>query len=207
MVSIGTVRSGRPREFDVDEALEAALTVFWSKGYEGSTLADLTAAMGITKTSMYAAFGNKEELFRKALDRYTNGPASYGYRALEEPTARRVVTTLLHGAATTTTRGGTPTGCLGVQAALVTGDAALPVREILVAWRRDVGAKLEERFRRALLEGDLQESSDPHALATYVMSVAYGIAVQAASGHSQSDLHDVADQAVRNGPWGSATAD
>ena len=82
---------GRPREFDVDKALDLALQVFWRKGYEGASMADLTEAMGITKPSLYAAFGNKEELFRKALDRYVDGPGGYFQVALAKPTARAVV--------------------------------------------------------------------------------------------------------------------
>ncbi len=81
--------SGRPREFDIDQALDAALNVFWRKGYEGATLPDLTRAMGINRPSLYAAFGNKETLFRKSVERYVEGPAAHIVEALEEPTARR----------------------------------------------------------------------------------------------------------------------
>jgi AcrR family transcriptional regulator len=70
-----TLQKGRPREFDADEVLDRALDVFWRKGYEGASLSELTEAMGINRPSLYAAFGNKEELFRKALDRYADGPA------------------------------------------------------------------------------------------------------------------------------------
>ncbi len=90
---------GRPREFDVDKALDLALQVFWRKGYEGASMADLTEAMGITKPSLYAAFGNKEELFRKALDRYVDGPGGYVQVALAKPTVRAVVEHLLYEAA------------------------------------------------------------------------------------------------------------
>ncbi|WP_345154984.1 TetR/AcrR family transcriptional regulator [Nonomuraea rubra] len=106
---------GRPRGFDADEALEQAMLLFWEHGYEGVSLTDLTRAMGIAKTSMYAAFGDKEDLFRKALQRYSEGPAAYVARALEEPTARQVATAFLNGSVRATTRPGCPAGCLGVQ--------------------------------------------------------------------------------------------
>src|SRR5881296_3008233 len=92
------VPMGRPRAFDVDKALERALRMFWRKGFEGTSLSDLTKAMGINRPSLYAAFGNKEALFRKALDRYEDGPASYLREALDEPTARAVIEALLRGA-------------------------------------------------------------------------------------------------------------
>src|ERR687895_845688 len=90
--------AGRPREFDQDEALDTALEVFWRQGYEGTSLGELTVAMGINRPSLYAAFGNKEALFRKALDRYVDGPAAYTREALHEPSARAVVERLLRGA-------------------------------------------------------------------------------------------------------------
>lgn len=194
-------RVGRPREFDVDVALREAMRVFWEKGYEGASLADLTEAMGITKTSMYAAFGNKEELFRKVLTLYTDGPASYGYESMEEPTARDVAEALLRGAALATTRSEMPHGCLGVQGALTSSESGAPARALLAEWRNDGGARLEERFRRAQVEGDLPTGEDPRRLATYVMTVAYGIAVQAATGRSTRELREVADSALRAIDW------
>src|ERR1700738_1402218 len=88
---------GRPRGFDADRALDRALAVFWRNGYEGASLPALTKAMGINRPSLYAAFGNKEALFRKAVERYERGPASYAYKALKQPTAREVVEALLGG--------------------------------------------------------------------------------------------------------------
>src|SRR5204862_7915530 len=106
---------GRPREFDVDEALDRALGVFWRRGYEGATLADLTEAMGINRPSLYAAFGSKEELFRKALDRYVEGPAACVREALNEPTARAVAERLLGGSIALVTDRRNPRGRLIVQ--------------------------------------------------------------------------------------------
>jgi AcrR family transcriptional regulator len=192
---------GRPREFDPDAALEAAMHLFWAKGYEGASLVDLTDAMGITKSSMYAAFGNKEGLFRRVVERYTDGPASYGYLALEKATAREVAQALLRGAARATTRGDAPRGCLGVQAALPAGAESTAAQAVLIDWRQDAGQRLESRFRRARAEGDLSAERDPRALATYLMTVAYGIAVQAATGRSTAELLRVADDALEFLGW------
>ena len=191
---------GRPRGFDADEALERAMLVFWEHGYEGSSLAGLTKAMGISPTSMYAAFGNKEELFRKALERYTEGPSAYLARALEEPTALGVATAILAGVIRTTTRPAHPHGCMGVQGALATGDAGREVRDLLAAWRNDGCSRLRERFQRAVDDGDLPPETDPGILARYITTLAFGMAVQAASGVGRDELQKMADAALRNWP-------
>ncbi|MEU5341230.1 TetR/AcrR family transcriptional regulator [Streptomyces sp. NPDC020766] len=191
---------GRPRGFDADEALEQAMRVFWEQGYEGAGLTELTNAMGITRTSMYAAFGNKEDLFRKALERYTQGPASYGARAMREPTARQVAIAFLAGSVQATTLPGCPTGCFGVQGALATGDPGRGARDALAAWRNEHTSLLRDRFRLAVDEGDLPGDADPGVLARYLMTVANGIAVQAVGGATRDDLRLVADMALRNWP-------
>ena len=194
------VPSGRPRGFDTDEALERAMRVFWEQGYEGSSLTDLTRAMGINRTSMYAAFGNKDNLFRRALERYTEGPAEYGTRALQEPTARQVATVFLTGSVHATTRPGCPAGCLGVQGSLAAGATAHDARDALIAWRNEGESRLRERFQRAVDEGDLPSDTDSALLARYIMTVSNGVAVQAASGATRDDLQRVADVALRNWP-------
>ena len=191
---------GRPRTFDVDDALDRAMRVFWEQGFEGSSLTDLTEAMGITRTSMYAAFGNKEELFRRALQRYTEGPASYGLRALQLPTAREVAAAFLTGSVEATTNPDCPAGCLGVQGSLAAGAPAAEIRDTLAAWRRLPVPYLRERFQQAIDDGDLPPDSDPDLLARYVLTVSNGIAVQAATGVSSAELQQVADAALRNWP-------
>ncbi|WP_371641894.1 TetR/AcrR family transcriptional regulator [Streptomyces mirabilis] len=191
---------GRPRGFDADEALERAMLVFWKHGYEGASTASLTNAMGISTTSMYAAFGNKEKLFRKALERYTEGPSAYLARAMEEPTALGVATAILAGTVRTTTRPAHPHGCLGVQSALTTSDSGQEVRDLLVAWRDNGYSCVRERFQRAVDDGDLPPQTDPGLLARYLTTFAYGIAVQAASGVDRDELQEMADAALRNWP-------
>ncbi|WP_393059810.1 TetR/AcrR family transcriptional regulator [Streptomyces sp. LN549] len=191
---------GRPRGFDVEEALERAMLVFWEHGYEGASLSGLTEAMGISTTSMYAAFGNKEELFRKALERYTEGPGAYLTRALEEPTALGAATAILAGTVRTTTRPARPHGCLGVQGALAASDSGRGVRDLLAAWRNNGCSSVRARFQRAVDDGELPPETDPGLLARYVTTLAFGIAVQAASGVGRDELQGMADAALRNWP-------
>jgi len=122
---------GRPRTFDLDRALDAALLLFWRHGYEGTSLAALTKAMDINVPSLYAAFGNKESLFRKALDRYIQKPASYLRKALEQPTARRVAEKAFRGAIDMVMHPGHPNGCLLVHGALATNPEANSIRKEL----------------------------------------------------------------------------
>src|SRR5216117_4363032 len=121
---IAQIQRGRPRAFDPDAALERAMHVFWAKGYEGASLSDLTRAMRINRPSLYAAFGNKEELFRKVLDRYVNGPLAYFGKALAAPKARDVIEQIFLGAARMAGDPRFPSGCLMVQSALACGSAS-----------------------------------------------------------------------------------
>jgi AcrR family transcriptional regulator len=196
----GKTPIGRPRGFDADAALERAMVVFWEQGYEGASLTDLTEAMGISRKSMYAAFGNKEDLFRKALERYEEGPAAYVERALRQPTAREVATAFLAGSVGASTRPGCPAGCLGVQGSLAAGEAGRAARDTLAAWRDKGRLHLRDRFRQAVDEGDLPPETDPGLLARYLMTVANGIAVQAAGGAERDELEQVAEVALRNWP-------
>lgn len=191
---------GRPREFDVDKALDRALRVFWRKGYEGATLPDLTRAMGINRPSLYAAFGNKEGLFRRALDHYAAGPAAYVREALDEPTARAVAERLLGGAIDLLTGPRTPRGCLLVQGALACGDAAESVRRELAARRQRTDTAVRQRFERARAAGDLPGGADPGELADFVMTVLRGMAVQAAGGAGREELRRVVALALRAWP-------
>ena len=191
---------GRPRAFDADAALEKAMIVFWEQGYEGASLAGLTEAMGISRKSMYAAFGNKEELFRKALRRYAEGPGGYIVQALRAPTARAVATEFLAGAVRTCTRTGCPAGCLGVQGALAVGETGRAAHDTLTEWRALGQAYLRDRFQRAVDEADLPAGADPDLIARYLVTISNGIAVQAAGGAAAEDLQRVADAALRNWP-------
>ena len=150
---------GRPRAFDRDKALDQALHLFWEKGYEGTSIADLTGAMGINPPSLYAAFGNKEALFRAALDRYENFRDQIMEEAFAAPTAREAMTRLLEGTADRLSDKDKPKGCLMVQGALSCGEAADPIRQELISRRVECQDKLCKRLERALVEGDLPAGS------------------------------------------------
>jgi AcrR family transcriptional regulator len=191
---------GRPRGFDVNAALDRALKVFWRKGFEGAALSDLTRAMRINKPSLYSAFGNKEALFRKVLDHYSRGPASYVKAALEEPTARAVAERLLRESVKSLTNPRNPSGCLLVQGALSCGDEANPIRRELTKRRHEGEAALRRRFLRAKSELDLPRNSNPGDLARYLVTVLHGMSVEAAGGASRAQLQGVARAALRAWP-------
>ncbi|MEV6254491.1 TetR/AcrR family transcriptional regulator [Nocardia sp. NPDC051911] len=190
---------GRPRSFDIDSALDRALEVFWRYGYEGAALSDLTAAMGINRPSLYAAFGSKAELFDRALERYVDGPGRYLTEAIELPTARAVAAAYLAGAIELTTGHDSP-GCLSVRSAQACGPEAEHSRKSAVAVRLAGEAALRRRLERARADGDLPEDSKPADLARYLMTVSDGIAVQAASGAKPSHLRRTVDIALRSWP-------
>ena len=193
---------GRPREFDTEKALDAALLLFWRRGYEGTSLSALTKSMHINVPSLYAAFGNKEVLFKKALERYLQKPASYLPRALEAPTARRAAERLFQGFIDMVTNPCHPDGCLLVQGALASSPAAASIREELSFSRAAAEAAVRRRFERAIAEGDLAAGVSATKLARYIITVLWGLSVQAAGGTSRAQLKDVARMALRCWPDG-----
>ncbi len=193
---------GRHREFDVDKALDAVLCVFWRKGYEGASYADLTAAAGVERPALYSAFGNKEELFRKALQRYYDRFLQYVPEALDLPTAREVAEHILYGAVDLNTRFDDHRGCLFINGVLAGSDDAEPIRQALIQGRATAEAQIRKRFERAKAEGDLPAAAKPDALATFLMAVTHGIGVQAKAGFSRETLKGVAEQALASWPQG-----
>ena len=191
---------GRPRAFNPGAALERAMHVFWAKGYEGASLSDLTRAMRINRPSLYSAFGNKEELFRKVLDRYVDGPLAYFGKALAAPKARDVVEQIFLGAAKMAGDPRFPSGCLMVQGALAVGNSAGSVRKEAAGRRAAAEVALRRRLQRAKREGDLPPNADPAELAGYVMTVLHGMAVQGADGASRDQLSRIAQMALRAWP-------
>lgn len=191
---------GRPREFDVDEALAAALRVFWTKGYEAASLSDLTEAMGITRPSLYAAFGNKEALFHKALDLYEREKLAYVGEALAAPTSREVVERLLRGALAMQTSECEPKGCMRVISSVSCGPEAESIRADLVQRRQSSQRALCDRMRRAKEEGDLPDGTDVDGLCAYLGAILGGMAVQASSGAPKAQLEATVETTLRMWP-------
>ncbi|HYG47018.1 MAG TPA: TetR/AcrR family transcriptional regulator [Allosphingosinicella sp.] len=187
---------GRPREFCLDGALAAALRIFWSKGYEGASLSDLTQAMGITRPSLYAAFGNKEALFRKALDLYEREKLAYMGEALEAPTSRAVAERLLRGALEMQTSECEPRGCLRVISSVACGAEAESIRAEVIARRASSQQALLDRFERAKAEGDLPAHVEAAGLADYLGALLQGMAVQAGAGASREQLETLVETSL-----------
>ena len=188
---------GRPREFDEDAAIEAAMRVFWQKSYEGATMADLTEAMGINRSSMYAAFGDKESLFRRVMERYRERRMTYIRQALAQPSLREVVADLIHGTAEFLSTPGNPRGCLSLQGALACSTEAEPVKQAVIEWRKRGEAALKKRLQQAQSEGELPREIRPADCARYLSSVMAGLGIQAANGATRAELRRVAEIALR----------
>jgi AcrR family transcriptional regulator len=191
---------GRPLAFNQDEVLDKALKVFWSRGYEGASMAELTEALGINKPSIYAAFGNKEALFRKALARYRVGPVAFVGEAMKAPTARQAVENLLAKAVDFFSDKSQPKGCMIVQGALTCGESALTIQQELIAYRGSFEATLTERLDLAKKQGDLPSDVNSKQLAKYIATIHQGMSVQATSGATREELLAVVEMAMKNWP-------
>ncbi|MBP0579759.1 TetR/AcrR family transcriptional regulator [Labrys sp. LIt4] len=181
--------AGRPREFDRDAALAKARDAFWSRGYEGVSMADLVETLGIASARIYAAFGSKEMLFREAVGLYDQGDGGFATRALaEEPTAAGAIERSLREAVEIYTRKGRPHGCMVVSAATNCAAENEGIREFLADYRRRRTASLVKRLERAVTEGELPADTDTQALGDYYATVLHGLSVQARDGVAKDRL-------------------
>lgn len=191
---------GRPRVFDMDEALDKALGIFWKRGYEGASIAELTETLGINKPSLYAAFGNKEELFNKTLSRYVAGPVAFIHEAINQPSAYEVAQSFLTKAVEFFTDTKHPKGCLIVQAALSVSADSLLVQDLLTKYRYSYEKQLAKRFEKAKEEGDLPIDANAETLAKFLSTLHQGMSVQVTSGASKEELMQIVEFALKGWP-------
>lgn len=188
---------GRPRNFDRTLALRRAMEVFWERGYEGTSLSDLTEAMGIERPSLYAAFGCKEALFREAVDLYNEIEGVPAQRVLETaPTARQAIETMLRDYAATYTQAGKPPGCMIVLSALLGTPQNKDVRDHLARHRRESRLALKARIVRGMAEGDVPQTGDAERIGGFYATLLEGLSIQARDGASRLDLEAIIDAAM-----------
>ncbi|MDE2567038.1 MAG: TetR/AcrR family transcriptional regulator [Burkholderiales bacterium] len=194
---------GRPLSFDREQAVDRALRLFWAQGYEGTTLSDLTAALGVAPSSIYAAFGDKQGLFLAAVERYLAGPVRSETLIREAPTAREAAQGLLQAAVVGFTGPSTPRGCLLASAAIACSEAARDVQETLAGLRRGIEAQLRQKIQLDIRQGRLPRDADAAALAAHTMAVIQGLSTLARDGASRAALGRVAALALRCWPPGA----
>jgi AcrR family transcriptional regulator len=187
---------GRPLSFDPEAALAPAMLLFWRHGYEATSLADLTRAMGITPPSIYAAYGDKKGLFRAAVQRYLAQPQTPVEVIAQAPTARAAAQTLIEGAAMAFTGTETPAGCLLASSAIAVSADADDVREELAEIRRTIETALRDKIATGVDNGELPADADPTVLAAYVLTVIQGFSTLARDGATRSKLQQVATLAL-----------
>jgi AcrR family transcriptional regulator len=195
-------KSGRPLSFDRDAALYSAMLVFWRHGYEATSLAELTAAMGVTPPSIYAAFGDKKTLFLEAVGRYLSGLITSDSIIKNAATARDAAVGLLHASAVGFTGADTPRGCLLASSAISCSAAAADVQSELATIRRRIESRLKDKITRAVKSQEMLADTDVDALAAHIMAVIQGMSTLARDGASRKKLLRVANIAMQGWPLG-----
>ena len=193
-------RRGRPPAFDYEVALEKAMQTFWKYGYEGTSMSALIEAMDMNKPSIYAAFGNKEDLFNQALGKYVSEPSGFVKEALAQPTSYLVAEQFLTQAVELLTQHQYPRGCMIVQGALSCSPETETIQKKLISYRANLEERFKKRFDLAKDNADLPEDTDTAALAKYIATMHQGISVQASSGVSKDALMAMIAIAMQNWP-------
>ncbi len=194
---------GRPRGFDRDTALLAAMRTFWARGYEGTSIQDLVDATGVNKPSLYSTFGCKEEIFREAVELYDRLEGRATSQSLgAATTTREAVETMLRSNARAYVADEGPRGCMIVLASLLGAPENKNVRAFLADNRLSGEAALRDRLARGVAEGDLTPSADLDRLAAFYTTVLEGLSIQARDGASAQKLDTIVDAAMLAWPTG-----
>jgi AcrR family transcriptional regulator len=194
----GNGKTGRPISFDKDAALEAAMMLFWERGYEGTSMADLTQAMGLNPSSIYAAFGDKHALFQLAVKRYLEMRAQYAGKALEEPTLEKVVRALFDNTVTFLTTPGHPPTCMTLAGAVGCSLGATPARDLMTEIRKQNQVAVKERLLKARKSGELPKGINVDDYTRYLSTIIAGLSIQAANGSTKAELKRTAQMALRH---------
>ncbi len=188
-------KTGRPISFDKDAALEAAMLLFWERGYEGTSIADLTQAMGLNPSSIYAAFGDKHALFSLAVKRYMEIRAQY---AVEAPTLKRVIRALFDNTIAFLTTPGHPPTCMTLAGAVGCSVDAKPARDLMTEIRKQNQVALRKRLLKARKSGELPKGINLDDYTRYLSTIIAGLSIQAANGSTKEELKRTAKMALRH---------
>lgn len=194
----GNGKTGRPISFDKDAALEAAMLLFWEHGYEGTSMAELTQAMGLNPSSIYAAFGDKHALFSIAVKHYMDSRAQYAVKALEEPTLKRVIRALFNNTVAFLTTTGHPPTCMTLAGAMGCSVDATPARDLMTEIRKQNQVAMRERLLKARKSGELPKVINVDDYTRYLSSILAGLSIQAANGSTKVELERTAQMALRH---------
>ena len=194
----GNGKTGRPISFDRDAALEAAMLLFWKRGYEGTSMADLTQAMGLNPSSIYAAFGDKHALFSVAVSRYMKTRAQYAVKALEEPTLERVIRALFDNTVAFLTTPGHPPTCMTLAGAMGCGVDGAPARDLMTEIRNQNQVAIRKRLIKARKSGELSKDVNVDDYTRYLSTIISGLSIQAANGSTKAELKRTAQMALRH---------
>jgi len=177
------------------------MRLFWERGYEATSVSELTEAMGITPPTLYTFFGDKKHLFLEAVDRYQTGPGCFGMKALtEEPTAERSMRRLLHDAVSSYSSPKSPKGCLVVLGAINCAAGSTDVLNAIADKRHTAEAAVRSRIAAGDAAGELAKDVDVDALAGQMVATLYGLALKARDGASRATLNRIVDQVMRGWP-------
>jgi AcrR family transcriptional regulator len=191
-------KTGRPIGFDKDAALEAAMLLFWKRGFEGTSMADLTEAMGLSPSSIYAAFGDKHALFSLAVKRYMKTRAQYATNALEQPTLEKVIHALFDSTVAFLTTPNHPPTCMTLAGAVGCSVDASPARDMMTEIRKRNESAMRERFLLAQKDGELSKDVNVDDYSRYLSTIIAGLSIQAANGSTKAELKRTAQMALQH---------